>query len=114
MGFDGGRPDFTLGNLLALSAYVTQMELCVEGDGWQIYPLCASKTFTARVGARVSLVPLKPCSGVTLTGLQFPLTNARLLPGTTRTLSNTALKNRFTVRLKSGILLVYLEMLKRV
>lgn len=109
VGFEGGRPDFTLGNLLALYPYVRKMDLCVAGQGWQIFPIACTKTFTARPGARVSLLPLSSCSGVTLCGLQFPLANARLTLGTTRTLSNVALKKRFTVRLKSGTLLVYLE-----
>ena len=105
----GGRPDFTLGNLLALYPYARKMDVCVAAPGWQIFPIARSTTFTARPGARVSLLPLSSCSGVTLCGLQFPLTNARLTFGTTRTLSNVALKKRFTVHLKSGVLLVYLE-----
>ena len=109
IGFYGGRPDFTLGNLLALAPYARRLELCVAGPGWQIFPITHTKTFTARPGARVSLLPLKPCSGVTLRGLQFPLTDERLTLGTTRTLSNRVVKNRFTVQLKSGVLLVYLE-----
>ena len=109
IGFDGGRPDFTLGNLLALYPYARKMDWCVEINGWQIYPLIKTKTFNARPGARVSLLPLTPCSGVTLAGLKFPLTNARLPLGTTRTLSNVSLKKRFTVNLQKGFLLVYLE-----
>ncbi len=109
VGFEGGRPDFTLGNLLALYLYARKMDLRVAGRGWTIFPITRTKTFTTRPGARVSLLPLSPCSGVTLYGLKFPLTNARLTLGTTRTLSNQAVKNRFTVQLKSGVLLVYLE-----
>lgn len=108
-GFNGGRPDFTLGNLLALYPYAAKMDLCVVGNGWHIYPLIRRKMFTARPGTRVSLLPLTVCRNVTLRGLQFPLTNARLTLGTTRTLSNVALKNRFTVSLSSGTLLVYIE-----
>ena len=108
-GFDGGRPDFTLGNLLALYSYARKMELCVVGNGWKIYPLTKTKTLAARPGARVSLLPLTPCSGVTLSGLKFPLTNARLSLGTTRTLSNVSLKKRFTITIKHGILFAYLE-----
>ena len=108
-GFTKGRPDFTLGNLLTLSTYASKIDWCLLEDGWKIYPLIKSKTFVTRPGARVSLVPIKPCSGVTLNGLQFPLTNARLPLGTTRTLSNRTVKNRFSVRLKSGLLFVCLE-----
>lgn len=108
-GFTGGRWDFSLGNLLALCPYVKKMELCVVGNGWEIVPLRTTQHFTARTGARVSLLPLKCCSGVSLQGLKFPLKNARLTLGTTRTLSNQAVKTHFSVSLKSGFLLVYIE-----
>ena len=109
VGFDGGRMDFTLGNLLALYPYARKMELCVVGNRWRIYPLAKKKTFDTRPGARVSLLPFVPCRGVTLDGLKFPLQNARLTLGTTQTLSNVTLKKRFTVNLQKGFLLVYLE-----
>ena len=109
VGFFGGRTDFSIGNLLVLYPYVKKMELCVAGDGWMIYPLCASKTFTAPVGTRVSLLPLTACGGVTLTGLKYPLQHARLTLGTTRTLSNQTTAKRFRVSIARGFLLVYIE-----
>ena len=109
VGFTGGRMDFTIGNLLALYPYAKKLDLCIVSDGWKIFPINTAKTFTARPGTRVSLLPLKQCSGVTLDGLQFPLQNARLSFGTTRPLSNRATKKRFSVSLRSGFLLVYLE-----
>ena len=109
VGFDGGRIDFTLGNLLALYPYARKMDICVVGTGWKIYPICKRTTFTACPGARVSLLPLTPCTQVTLTGLKFLLKNARLPLGTTRTLSNVSLKKNFTITLARGILLAYIE-----
>ncbi|MBO7190858.1 MAG: thiamine diphosphokinase [Elusimicrobiaceae bacterium] len=108
-GFTGGRVDFSLGNILALYPYANKMELCLAGNGWKMFPLAASRRFTARPGTRVSLVPLKRCTGVTLDGLKFPLQNAQITLGTTRTLSNQAVKTHFSVSLKSGFLLVYIE-----
>lgn len=109
IGFSSGRMDFTLGNLLATSRYVNKMELCVIGNGWKIYPIHKRKTFETRPGARVSLLPISRCHGVSLQGLKYPLQQASLTLGTTRTLSNQAVKNRFTVSLRQGKLLVYLE-----
>jgi len=109
VGFGGGRVDFSLGNALALYAYAKRIDITWVGDGWKIYPVYQRKTFQARVGARVSLLPLTTCRNVTLTGLKFPLTNARLTLGTTRTLSNQAARRRFTVSLGGGFLLVYQE-----
>ncbi len=109
VGFVGGRVDFSLGNLLALSRYAKKIQLCVAGDGWQIFPLVSRRRFTARAGARVSLIPLTACQGVTLRGLKFPLTKVLLPLGTTRTLSNQAARTHFTVSLTRGTLLVYVE-----
>ncbi len=108
-GFTGGRWDFSFGNLLAAYPYATKMELCFVGEGWKIFPLTSSRRFTAHAGTRVSLLPVKPCSGVTLTGLKFPLKNARLSLGTTRTLSNQAAQTHFSISIKSGFLFVYIE-----
>lgn len=108
-GFTGGRLDFTLGNALALYPYAARLKLCLVGRGWKIYPVCKRQTFAVRPGARVSLLPLVLCSGVTLTGLKYPLRNARLPLGTTRTLSNEAARANFTVSLVRGTLLVYIE-----
>lgn len=109
VGFHGGRMDFSIGNFLALYPYAKKMELCVVGDGWKMYPLCSPKTFTAPIGARVSLLPLTTCSGVTLSGLKYLLKNARLTLGTTRTLSNQTTRERFSVSINRGFLLVYIE-----
>lgn len=109
VGFTGGRLDFTLGNTLALLPYAKKIDLCVVGDGWQLRPICTRRIFTAPVGARVSLLPLTRCENVCLTGLKFPLQNARLTPGTTRTLSNQTTHARFTVSLTRGTLFVYIE-----
>ena len=108
-GFTGGRWDFSFGNLLAAYPYATHMELRFVGEGWKIFPITSSRRFTARPGARVSLLPVKPCSGVTLTGLKFPLKNARIPLGTTRTLSNEAARAHFSISLRSGFLFVYIE-----
>ena len=108
-GFTGGRWDFSFGNLLTAYSYAKKMKLCFAGEGWKIFPLTSSRRFTARPGARVSLLPVKPCSGVTLSGLKFPLKNARLPLGTTRTLSNQTVRTNFSVSMRSGFLFVYIE-----
>ncbi|WP_428074219.1 thiamine diphosphokinase [Candidatus Avelusimicrobium luingense] len=109
IGFYGGRTDFSIGNLLALYSYAKKIDLCVMEDGWKIYPLCSEKTFSAPIGTRVSLLPLTTCYQVTLAGFKYPLKEARLTLGTTRTLSNLTAANRFSVSLTRGTLLVYIE-----
>ena len=108
-GFTGGRMDFTLGNLLAVYPYASRLEICLAGDGWKMYPVVQKKTFQAPLGTRVSILSLKTCSGVTSCGLKFPLRHSRLTLGTTRTLSNLTSRNNFSISLKTGALLVYVE-----
>ena len=109
LGFLGGRTDFSIGNLLTLARYARKLQLGLAEENWQLFPLTDRQTFTTRVGARVSLIPLTACQGVSLSGLKFPLQNARLAVGTTRTLSNRATRTHFTVSLTRGTLLVCLE-----
>ena len=110
VGFVGNRWDFSVGNLLALARFAHKLSICVAGEKWRIFPLMHGAEFTCKKNKRVSLLPLKTCTGVTLTGLKYPLKNARLLPGTTRTLSNQTVGARFGVSFTRGTLLVYYEM----
>ena len=109
-GFTGGRMDFTLGNFLSVYPYVNKIEICFASPNWTIYPLAATQKFTCKRGARVSLIPLKTCTGVTLKGLKYPLTNARLSwTRAGRSLSNQTTGKEFHITLKTGYMLVYAE-----
>lgn len=109
VGFVGDRWDFSIGNLLALTRVAHKLEICVAGNNWRIFPLVSEAKFTCKKNKRVSIIPLKTCTGVTLSGLKYPLKNTRLSPGTTRTLSNQTNSSCFRVSLAHGCLLVYLE-----
>lgn len=109
-GFSGGRMDFTLGNFLSVYPYVKKMDICFAGPDWTIYPLAADRKFTCKKNARVSLIPLKTCTGVSLKGLKYPLTGARLSwTRAGRSLSNQTTSNSFQISLKTGYMLVYAE-----
>lgn len=109
-GFAGGRLDFTLGNFLSVYPYVKQMDICFAGPGWKIYPLASGRKFSCKKGARVSLIPLKTCTGVTLKGLKYPLENAHLSwEHAGRSLSNQTTGKEFQISLKTGYMLVYAE-----
>ncbi len=110
VGFVGDRWDFSIGNLLALARFARQLEICVAGDKWHIVPLVRGAQFACKKNKRVSIIPLKTCTGVTLSGLKYPLKNARLTPGTTQTLSNQTASTHFTISFTRGTLLVYYEM----
>lgn len=110
VGFLGGRWDFSIGNLLALSKCASKLDITLAGDHWRIVPLVKTTSFVCKPHKRVSLIPLKTCTDVSLTGLAYPLTHARLTPGITRTLSNQTTGSKFSVSLKQGTLLVYYEL----
>jgi len=109
VGLAGGRLDFTLGNLLLLKRFAKKMQLEVVGENYHFYLLCEGRSFTCVKGARASLLPLTRCSGVSLEGFVYPLKNASLNVGTTRTLSNQTKAPRVRVALQKGILGFYLE-----
>ena len=109
VGFVGDRWDFSVGNLLALGKFARKLEICIASDKWHIFPLVHGAQFTCQKNKRVSIILLKTCTGVTLTGLKYPLKNARLAPGTTQTLSNQTTGTRFGVSFTRGTLLVYYE-----
>ena len=109
-GFTGGRLDFTIGNLLSLTPYARILQLTLTGPGWSLCPLTHRLTRPCAPGARVSLLCTAPCSGVTTSGLYYPLKNARIdaaQPG--RFLSNKTTGKRFSVSLTKGVLWVYFE-----
>ena len=108
-GFWGGRADFSVGNLLALARFCPKINLRVCSPGFTIYPLIKTTRLPSKKGKRVSLIALKNCKGVSLSGLTYPLKNASVPFGSTLTLSNTADADTFEVALKSGALLVYTE-----
>lgn len=108
-GFTGGRFDFSLGNLLLLRRFARKLQLHLAGNEWDFFLLTHTRHLSCAKGARASLLPLTACGGVSLAGFVYPLHQARLNVGTTRTLSNQTTRTAVTVSLKSGILGVYLE-----
>ena len=109
VGFVGNRWDFSIGTLLTLARFARKLDMCVVSDKWRLFPRIHGGTFGCQKNKRVSIIPLKTCSDVTLTGLKYPLKKAQIKPGTTRTLSNQTRGTRFSVSFTRGCLLVYQE-----
>jgi len=105
LGATGKRIDFTLGNFAALWKYSSLMDLRFAGKGWYALPVKGKRTLRARRGTTVSLLPLGPCHGITLRGLQYPLTKASMGAGDTG-LSNVVVRSPFSVRVRSGAMIV--------
>ena len=106
-GATGRRLDFTLGNVSLIWRYAGRMRISLEGDGWRAIPLERRASLRARRGTTVSLIPFGRCTGVTLRGLRYPLTRARLRIGDIA-VSNVVTRSPFTISVTTGHMLLVL------
>ncbi len=110
IGGGGDRLDHLLGVILLLGSPRLSTHLVTAALGQArvaIVNPCSPQLIPAPPGDLVSLIPLHgAASGVTTTGLRWPLLDARLTPGTTRGLSNEVQVAPAHVELQSGTLAV--------
>ena len=107
LGALGGRLDQTLANLLILAQREWPARLrLAEGDQLaQVLRDGECLTLHARPGSTVSAIPLSPSvTGITYTGLEYPLVDATLCLGSTRGVSNVVASSPATVTIKQGVL----------
>lgn len=109
VGATGGRLDQTLANLLILAQREWGATLQIL-DGDQRALLLrgpATQQIAGEIGALVSAIPLSAqVTGITYTGLAYPLTNHTLTLGSTRAVSNELAAPEASVVLDSGLLLL--------
>jgi thiamine pyrophosphokinase len=105
VGATGRRIDFTLGNLSVVWNYTAFMDISFVGDGWSAMAVGKRTVVTAPKGTTVSLIPFGTCEGVSLRGLQFPLTNAIMKVGKIG-VSNVVRSSPFVVRVRRGKMLL--------
>jgi len=109
-GLFGGRWDMTFANLFLLAApkYAGVRLHVIDGDT-DMYILRGGETLTlhGQPGDPLSSLPLNgDATGVTYTGLTYPLQNATLPFGTPRGVSNTMAAETAEISLQEGILLI--------
>jgi thiamine pyrophosphokinase len=104
-GATGGRIDFTLGNLSVFWNYTRALSMTFVGDGWRAFPVGRRRTVEARRGSTVSLVPFGKCSGITLRGLRYTLSDAVMRPGEIG-VSNVVIRSPFNVTVRRGRMLL--------
>lgn len=109
LGGTGGRLDHTLGNLFLLSRCLpTGIPACIMDQEQCIHLTDQTLTLTGAIGDTLSLLPATPeASGVSLAGLEYPLSEATLTFGTSLGMSNVFVKTEATVTLRSGRLFVF-------
>lgn len=108
----GGRLDQTFANLL-VSARREWTVPVLLADGYQTAQVLRSDecfTLTGAVGSTVSVIPLsQEVTGITYTGLEYPLIKATLPLGSTRGVSNVIAHSPATICIEDGVALVVQE-----
>lgn len=99
----GGQADHAFGHfMLALALARKGMGVRITSGDEEALPVLAGETrFELPAGSRFSLVALSDLAGLTLEGTRWPLTQAGVPMGSSRTLSNIA-EGPVTIRLSSG------------
>lgn len=106
LGGHGGRLDHLLANalLLAAPAYAA-VEVTAQMGVARVTVVRRQVTLTGPLGDLVSLMALHgPATGVTTSGLLYPLAGDDLRPGSTRGVSNELVHEQATVTVGGGVL----------
>jgi len=104
---NGPRLDMTLSGVLLLGMTETRVTLADEHNECILLRGPASQAWSPEPDEVISLLPLdRACSGVTTSGLRYPLNAAHLKMGDTRGLSNEPNREHVEVRLAKGKLLL--------
>lgn len=116
VGLDGGRPDHYLANLLAVSSPDLALSN-LSGDDPEIEALLGTtrlsvvrsqKTLSGRPGELLTLLPVHGAvTGISLSGVEFPLSNETLESGSARGVSNVLARDSAELTVGSGTLLVF-------
>jgi len=107
----GGQTDHALGHLALLLALARRGIGAFATSGTEeAYPLIADTTLPLPLppGSRLSLIAFSDLDGLSIAGVRWPLTNAQVSHGSTRTLSNVVTDGaRISLTAGSAILVAY-------
>jgi thiamine pyrophosphokinase len=106
LGGHGGRLDHLLANALLLASdRYAAVEVVAEMGPARLTVVRHAARLHGRVGEIVTLLAAHgPAVGITTEGLQFPLADEDLQPGSTRGVSNVLLGEHASVRVRTGVL----------
>lgn len=109
LGATGGRLDHTLGNLLLLERCLKRnIAACIMDDDQSVYLMDSFLELHGQSGDILSIIPVGgDASGVTLTNLEYPLSDAALPFASSQGLSNVFTGSKACIRIRSGRLLVF-------
>ena len=107
LGATGNRADHAFANLSILAKYRKRLDVRFRDDDGEIFAIPERWFGEVGTGTIISLLPLGKCSGITTTGLKFPLKNELLALGVREGVSNISLQDSITVRVRAGRLLLF-------
>ncbi len=107
VGATGDRLDHTIGALGCFKKFRGQIELRIIDSVGILSSIDKETSFSARVGEKISLIPLERCDGVTTVNLKYPLQHESLELGVREGTSNEATATEVKVSVESGMLLLY-------
>jgi thiamine pyrophosphokinase len=108
IGATGDRPDHTMSNFSILLKYQKKLALRFFDERCTVEVIRTSVRFRAVPGQQISLVPMGKASGITTSGLKYPLKNEALELGVREGLSNEAVGSTVSVSVKKGGLLLFI------
>ncbi len=109
-GATGTRLDHTLANIFMMKKYSDSgIDIRIIDSHNKMRAIKGDNVFYGLSGKTVSFIPADTCvSGVTLSGFKYPLNDRDIEIGTTLTVSNIALSDPVTVKIKKGTLIMIL------
>ncbi len=110
IGFEGDLLDHVIANVYCLARYDLDLRVALRaGIMWFVSPRFA-RTINVAPGARVSLLPIKSCSGVELSGVEWPILGGDLSPGGLHSISNRATSKVVQASVRMGAALLFIEL----
>jgi thiamine pyrophosphokinase len=111
LGTTGTRMDHTLANIFLMEKISSMGVACsMVDDHNEIHLVQDEITLEKRPGTYLSIIPItRKVTGINLTGLAFPLSNATLCRGDSTGISNRFVESTARVCLETGLLMVTLS-----
>lgn len=107
IGVEGDLPDHVQASLSSCARISSNVRIGFRRGLGHIFtgPL----TVAVKIGTRVSLLPLTPCSGVSLAGVRWPFEHAEMHVGGFISISNRATENEVAASISTGKGLLFHE-----
>jgi len=105
LGALGNRFDHTLANMIVMDKVDKKIKTKIIADNHEIFLVDKKIMLTGKIGEIISIIPLTKVTGLTYTGLKWPLKNAKFNWGWIG-IRNQLIKTRATISLTSGKILV--------